>query len=187
MKVSFYAFGIATLLFTAFGLAGFARFGDEVLGNVLKSYSPDDPMIQLSWGCMMVSTVFNFPHAFQRMRSSFNALLNKGPEDNFIFTTILLLSVSVYMGVAFKDIAVIKMIKGATLGVSIMFIFPALFFIYLNEPIRFKRKCSGDINDPMSQVRRRRRAKRLSVLCVIMMITGFVQGALALMVHYNII
>eukprot|EP00435_Cladocopium_sp_Y103_P068238 s22_g31.t1 len=29
MKVSFYAFGIATLLFTAFGLAGFARFGDE--------------------------------------------------------------------------------------------------------------------------------------------------------------
>ena len=47
------------------------------------------------------------------MRSSFNALLNKGPEDNFIFTTILLLSVSVYMGVAFKDIAVIKMIKGA--------------------------------------------------------------------------
>ena len=30
-QVSFYAFGIATLLFTAFGLAGFARFGDEVL------------------------------------------------------------------------------------------------------------------------------------------------------------
>ena len=29
-KVSFWAFGIATLLFTAFGLAGFARFGDEV-------------------------------------------------------------------------------------------------------------------------------------------------------------
>jgi len=187
MMVSFYAFGIATLLFTAFGLAGFARFGDEVLGNVLKSYSPDDPMIQLSWFCMMVSTVFNFPHAFQRMRSSFNALMNKGPEDNFMFTTILLLSISVYMGVAFKDIAVIKMIKGATLGVSIMFIFPALFFIQLNEPIRLKRKCSGDINDPMSQVRRRRRGNWLSVLCVIMMVTGFVQGALALMVHYNII
>ena len=30
VKVSFWAFGIATLLFTAFGLAGFARFGDEV-------------------------------------------------------------------------------------------------------------------------------------------------------------
>lgn len=38
--------------------------------------------------------------------------MNKGPEDNFMFTTILLLSISVYMGVAFKDIAVIKMIKG---------------------------------------------------------------------------
>ena len=71
---------------------------------------------------------------------------------------------------------------------SLRFIFPALFFINLNEPIRLKRKCvlpcslaqyvcslswfisvseslilidvtgkgSGDINDPMSQVRRRR-------------------------------
>eukprot|EP00437_Effrenium_voratum_P006477 CAMPEP_0181430656 /NCGR_PEP_ID=MMETSP1110-20121109/17835_1 /TAXON_ID=174948 /ORGANISM="Symbiodinium sp., Strain CCMP421" /LENGTH=434 /DNA_ID=CAMNT_0023553977 /DNA_START=23 /DNA_END=1327 /DNA_ORIENTATION=+ len=187
MKVSFYAFGIATLLFTAFGLAGFARFGDEVLGNVLKSYSADDPMIQLSWFCMMVSTVFNFPHAFQRMRSSFNALLNKGPEENFLITTVVLLSLSVYMGVAFKDIAVIKMIKGATLGVSIMFIFPALFFLQLNAPIRLKRKCSGDLNDPMSATRRRRRGKWLSVLCVIMIITGVVQGALALMVHYKLI
>lgn len=87
---------------------------------------------QLRRYALQVSTVFNFPHAFQllpqpdtehqqfrvifrhlrRMRSSFNALMNKGPEDNFMFTTILLLSISVYMGVAFKDIAVIKMIKG---------------------------------------------------------------------------
>ncbi|CAE7457219.1 AVT7 [Symbiodinium necroappetens] len=187
MRVSFWAFGIATLLFTAFGLAGFARFGDEVLGNVLKSYSPDDPMIQISWFCMMVSTVFNFPHAFQRMRSSFNALINRGPEDNFLVTTIALLGLSVYMGVAFKDIAVIKMIKGATLGVSIMFIFPALFFLQLNQPIQMKRKCSGDVNDPNSKFRRRRRGNWLRVLCVIMMITGFVQGLLALLVHYKVI
>lgn len=116
------------------------------------------------------------------MRSSFNALINRGPEENFMFTTILLLSVSVYMGVAFKDIAVIKMIKGTaavqhvTVWVSSFnvfqlsrkvqhwaspscdfaasaprtscfstfqhprFIFPAIFFIQLNEPIRLKRK-----------------------------------------------
>lgn len=78
---------------------------------------------------------------------------------------------------------------------SLRFIFPALFFINLNEPIRLKRKCvlpcslaqyvcslswlisvseslilidvtgkgSGDINDPMSQVRRRR-GKRMHTL-----------------------
>eukprot|EP00438_Fugacium_kawagutii_P000809 Skav235094 [mRNA] locus=scaffold711:70939:84063:- [translate_table: standard] len=164
-----------------------------------------------------VSTVFNFPHAFQhldgaveRMRSSFNALINRGPEDNFMFTTILLLSVSVYMGVAFKDIAVIKMIKGTEANIGLetkgqplqhpRFIFPAIFFIQLNEPIRLKRKRSGDVNDPMSQVRRRcnPNGSSLAASCffdshtlatneVIMMITGFVQGALALMVHYNII
>eukprot|EP00931_Biecheleriopsis_adriatica_P102082 TRINITY_DN77105_c0_g1_i1.p1 TRINITY_DN77105_c0_g1~~TRINITY_DN77105_c0_g1_i1.p1 ORF type:complete len:433 (-),score=100.20 TRINITY_DN77105_c0_g1_i1:102-1400(-) len=186
-KVTMYAFAIATVLFTAFGIAGFARFGDEVLGNVLKSYSPDDPMIQLSWFFMMVSTVFNFPHAFQRMRSSFNALLNKKSDDNFMVTTIALLGASLYMGVAFKDIAVIKMIKGATLGVSIMFIFPALFFLKLDEPIQMKRKCSGDVNDPNSKGRRKKRGQLLSALCVVMMVTGFIQGALALLVHYKIL
>jgi len=186
-KVTMYAFSIATLLFTTFGLAGFARFGDQVLGNVLKSYSPDDPMVQMSWLCMMVSTVFNFPHAFQRMRSSFNALLNKKSDDNFMVTTVALLTLSVYVGVAFKDIAVIKMIKGATLGVSIMFIFPALFFLNLNEPIQMRRKCSGDVNDPNSKGRRQRRGKFLRVLSFIMMVTGVVQGVLALLVHYKFI
>lgn len=186
-KVSMYAFAIATALFTFFGLAGFARFGDEVLGNVLKSYSADDPWIQMSWLCMMVSTVFNFPHAFQRMRSSFNALLNKKADDNFLAVTFALLGLSVYMGVAFKDIAVIKMIKGATLGVSIMFIFPAIFFIKLDDSIQMKRKCSGDANDPNSKTRRKKRGDLLKVLSVIMMVTGFVQGTLALLVHYKVI
>ena len=35
-------------------------------------------------------------------------------QDNFLVTTTALLGLSVYMGVAFKDIAVIKMIKGRT-------------------------------------------------------------------------
>ena len=37
-------------------------------------------------------------------------------QDNFLVTTIALLGLSVYMGVAFKDIAVIKMIKGRVMG-----------------------------------------------------------------------
>jgi len=175
-KVTMWAFAIATVLFTAFGLAGFARFGDEVLGNVLKSYSPDDPMIQLSWFFMMVSTVFNFPHAFLRMRASFNALLNKGPHAHFLPTTIGLLGASLYMGVAFTDIAVIKMIKGATLGVSIMFIFPACFYLSLSGP---GKKLNTRVSAGQMQF--------LRVLCWVMMVTGFVQGVLAILVHYKVL
>jgi len=174
-KVTLISFAIATALFTSFGLAGFARFGDQVLGNVLKSYSADDPMIQLSWFFMMVSTVFNFPHAFQRMRSSFNALLNKEPYWNFFPVTAFLLAISLYMGVAFKDIAVIKMIKGATLGVSIMFILPALFYLKLNSDGKKFEGVSAE------------RTSLMKVLCAVMMGTGIVQGILALLVHFKVI
>lgn len=179
--VTLYAFAIATVLFTVFGLAGFARFGDHVLGNVLKSYSPEDPMVQLSWMCMMVSTVFNFPHAFQRMRSSWNALWDKTPHADFLLTTVGLLTVSLYMGVAFQDIAVIKMIKGATLGVSIMFIFPAMIYLSVS---------SGEMQleraDPDGK-RRKEPYGLLRALCVLMLGSGLLQGALALLVHYKVI
>lgn len=180
-RVTLYAFMIATVLFTAFGIAGFARFGDEVLGNVLKSYSPKDPMVQLSWLFMMVSTVFNFPHAFQRMRTSFNALRNRKPHADFLATTVGLLGVTLYMGVAFQDIAVIKMIKGATLGVSIMFVFPALIYLSLSS-----REAAAAAADPDSKARREPR-RLLRALCVLMLGSGFLQGALALLVHYKVI
>lgn len=185
-KVSVYSFAIATVLFTGFGLAGFARFGDETLGNVLKSYSSDDPMVQLCWFFMMVSTVFNFPHAFQRMRASANALLNRRPHDNFMAMTLGLLGICLYMGIAFKDIAVIKMIKGATLGVSLMFIFPAMIYLQLSGPLKFKRKTSGDL-DAASKARREKRTSLLRLLSAIMAVTGFVQGVVALLVHYKVI
>jgi len=187
-RVTLYSFAIATALFTTFGIAGFARFGDAVLGNVLKSYSPDDAMVQVSWLCMMVSTVFNFPHAFQRMRSSFNALRNKSPHSDFVPTTIALLGLSLYMGVAFTDIAVIKMIKGATLGVSIMFIFPALIYLSLSHQEMAAHTVSNGISktDP-DQKCRREPYNLLRAICVVMLVTGFIQGALALLVHYKLI
>mmetsp|Transcript_31642 Transcript_31642/g.90812 ORF Transcript_31642/g.90812 Transcript_31642/m.90812 type:complete len:427 (-) Transcript_31642:159-1439(-) len=183
-RVTLYSFAIATALFTVFGLAGFARFGDQVLGNVLKSYSPDDSMVQVSWLCMMISTVFNFPHAFQRMRSSFNALLNKNQHADLLQTTVGLLSVSLGMGVAFKDIAVIKMIKGATLGVSLMFIFPALIYLRLSSQERAPARSDGA--DPDSKGRREGR-DMLRGLCVLMLGSGVLQGVLALLVHYKVI
>mmetsp|Transcript_70450 Transcript_70450/g.206096 ORF Transcript_70450/g.206096 Transcript_70450/m.206096 type:complete len:426 (-) Transcript_70450:130-1407(-) len=183
-RVTLYSFAIATVLFTAFGIAGFARFGDAVLGNVLKSYSPADPMVQMSWFFMMVSTVFNFPHAFQRMRTSFNALRGQKANADFLFTTIFLLSVSLYMGVAFQDIAVIKMIKGATLGVSIMFIFPAIIYMSLSsKELAAEAKPGGD---PDSKARREPR-QLLRALCALMLVSGLLQGALALLVHYKVI
>mmetsp|Transcript_7069 Transcript_7069/g.15222 ORF Transcript_7069/g.15222 Transcript_7069/m.15222 type:complete len:415 (-) Transcript_7069:154-1398(-) len=172
VRLTLYSFAIATVLFTSFGIAGFARFGDQVLGNVLKSYSPDDFMVQLSWLFMMISTVFNFPHAFQRMRSSWTTLTGQGIDGSGLWLTIGLLLLCLWMGIAFQDIAVIKMIKGATLGVALMFIFPALIYLSLISK-------SGKLW--------KERSGFLAVLCVVMLLSGFLQGALALLVYWKVI
>eukprot|EP00927_Polykrikos_kofoidii_P007653 TRINITY_DN13147_c0_g1_i1.p1 TRINITY_DN13147_c0_g1~~TRINITY_DN13147_c0_g1_i1.p1 ORF type:complete len:451 (-),score=65.53 TRINITY_DN13147_c0_g1_i1:142-1437(-) len=168
------SFLIATVVFTVFGLAGFARFGDAVLGNILKSYTADNVMVQLCWLCMMIATVFVFPLAFQRMRTSFTALVNKPAnihaQSPINFTTLMLLALCVYLGTAFDDIAVIKMIKGATLGVSIMFIFPAMFCLSL------ARKSGPWALSPW-----------LQFVCVLLLLSGIMQGTLALLVHYKVI
>merc|ERR1712125_215045 len=52
-KAAIYSFAIATVLFTTFGLCGYARFGNAVMGNILKGYSGDSVMVQLCWMCMM--------------------------------------------------------------------------------------------------------------------------------------
>merc|ERR1719277_2781050 len=105
------------------------------------------------------------------MRSSFNALWNKKPHADFLTTTVGLLCLSFYMGVAFKDIAVIKMIKGATLGVSIMFIFPALIYLQLSGPMRMQKKSSGEALDGNSLRRRERRTKFLRIMATLLMLT----------------
>lgn len=178
-QASLYAFGIATVLFTAFGIAGFARFGDSVAGNVLKNYSAEDPMVQVSWMCMMVSTIFVFPHAFQRMRSSWTALVNKPAnlraKTRIPVTTIALLATSVYFGVAFEDIAVIKMIKGATLGVSIMFIMPAMIYLSLSSKDAGK---SAEKGEPVPLLR---------ACCYLMIVVGIIQGLMALASYYKLI
>merc|ERR1719492_721217 len=103
------------------------------------------------------------------MRTSWHALFNRTAYTQFLATTLGLLAATLYVGIAFKDIAVIKLIKGATLGVSIMFIFPSLFFIKLLE--------SGKIADGGS----RQKFQLIRYLCILMIVTGCVQGFLALL------
>lgn len=185
VKAALYSFAIATILFTVFGLFGFARFGNAVMGNVLKGYSAESTMVQLCWMCMMMSTVFVFPLSFQRMRSSWTALVNKPrkmhAKSSIPFTTIGLLAVCVYLGSAFDDIAVIKMIKGATLGVSIMFIMPGLAYLNVCTKPTFRNASSNSKLEAIVP------ESFLRPFCMTLIVVGVCQGFLALLVHHKII
>jgi len=170
------SFAIGTFLYTVFGLAGYGRFGDEVLGNILKGYNEESTLVQLCWLSMGLSTVFVYPHAFQRMRASFCAIIGKEETDIFIPTTVGLLLLCVYGGIKFTDIAVIKMIKGATLGTSLMFIFPAMFYIILSNqgPSIIKVKFSEN-------------ACLMRALSTLLLLNGLGCGIIAVLVHCKII
>jgi amino acid permease len=184
-KAALISFAIATALFTTFGLCGFARFGPYVMGNILKGYSADSTMVQLCWMCMMMSTVFVFPLSFQRMRSSWTALVNKPGKiharSSIPLTTIGLLAVCVYFGTAFDDIAVIKMIKGATLGVSIMFIMPGWAYLSVCDKPEFRNQSSSSKFEAMVP------PKFLKAFSRALIFVGVWQGLLALLVHYEFI
>jgi len=197
--VAFISFGIATVLFTVFGLIGFARWGDGVLGNVLKAYDGNSFFVQFSWMCMNFATIFVFPLAFQRMRSSFVALVGKplGITDGSLSATVFLLGLSCYLGIAFTDIAIIKMIKGATLGVSIMFIMPGLAYLGIsnwemerrNNPWDFtqqsestRKQCS-----PRREVMKNEPVAAIRLFSYVMIVVGVQQGVFALLSHYKII
>lgn len=175
-KCAFISFGIGTSLFTIFGLVGYGRFGDEVLGNILKGYDEDNTLVQLCWLAMGLSTVFVYPHAFQKMRASFNAVLGKDKFANFYPTTVGLLICCVYGGITFTDISVIKMIKGATLGTSLMFIFPALFYINLSKQGSTVVKKEFGENQGL-----------IGNLSWALLINGFACGALAVLIHFKVI
>jgi len=198
-QVTFISFAIGTALFTVFGLAGFARFGDQVQGNLLKGYDADDKLALLSWMCMGLSTVFVFPLSFQRMRASWTALVNKPggihASSQIPWTTIVLLAVCVYFGTAFTDIAIIKMIKGATLGVSIMFIFPGLAFLGIakKEAESGGRAVTWGDADMARQLSAPEKSTgqeptaAIKAFSIMMVVVGVVQGCFALLVHYKII
>jgi len=196
-QCALWSFGISTCLFMVFGIVGFARFGDDVMGNLLKGYDPTSVPVQLSWMCMNVATIFVFPIAFQRMRASWTALVNKplGLKSNSAipWTTIGLLAASCYFGIAFTDIAVVKLIKGATLGVSIMFIMPGLAFLGISNTggkKDFERTFSPEMKrqiSPTTEDFTNEPTGLIRAFSYTLVVVGVLQGIFALLSHFKFI
>ena len=132
-------------------------------------------------------------------KASWTALVNKPggihASSQIPWTTIVLLAVCVYFGTAFTDIAIIKMIKGATLGVSIMFIFPGLAFLGIakKEAESGGRAVTWGDADMARQLSAPEKSTgqeptaAIKAFSIMMVVVGVFQGCFALLVHYKII
>ncbi|CAE7359011.1 AVT2 [Symbiodinium natans] len=128
------AYGLAWLVFTAFGIFGFALFGFAAEGNVLKNYS-FTPEVLVAWLSMGLSVVCTYPLVFGSFRDSSGLLLRKffdvslaSIQFRLVFTC-LGVAFTVLGGVAFSDVALVNELRGAILSPCLAFIYPAAMLL----------------------------------------------------------
>mmetsp|Transcript_74 Transcript_74/g.96 ORF Transcript_74/g.96 Transcript_74/m.96 type:complete len:484 (-) Transcript_74:73-1524(-) len=126
------SFGIATFVFAAATALGFATFGANSAGFILGNYSSKDALIGLSRILVAFALIFTYPLVFVGCRDGILSLLQipeeKQTNDKLNKLTVILLSLVTVAALNVKDLSFIMSFGGATLGNSLIYIFPALMF-----------------------------------------------------------
>jgi len=154
----------AFAIYASFALAGLGLFGDKVLGNLLKNYSPEGNVpILLAWLGMAFAIVFTYPLVFSSARDSIigmssalqTAAKSQPAATHVGITSSLVVSISI-LACFLEDVSVVTGLLGATIGSCLCWIFPALIYLRvsggsgkeLNAPLlpggTKNRKLKGD-------------------------------------------
>lgn len=139
------AFGLALVVFTAFGFSGFALFGFDVEGNVLKNYG-GGTQVMLAWLGMAFSVVFTYPLVFSTFRESSTSFFNRlgflsdpaSPNFRLAFTVVAV-ALTAAGGSVLSNIALVNGIKGAVLSSCLAFIYPAAIHLKLSSGAEAQR------------------------------------------------
>jgi len=131
-KVVSTSFGISTALFAAITALGFLTFGKSASGLILNNYATTDLLASSTRVAVATSIVFSYPLAFSGLRDGALDLANVSKENrsNQLLNkvTIALLSAITCLALKVKDLAFVLSFGGATLGNSLIYVFPALMF-----------------------------------------------------------
>lgn len=133
------SFGIVTVLYGAFALAGYARFGFELQGNVLLNYGTSG-VVMIAWMSMVPTLVASFAlHAKpsrDALARSVGLQLYGGPQAAqvsyipFVGLTIMIIAAVVVCAVLCTDISWILAFRGALLAFPISFVLPGLMLLH---------------------------------------------------------
>lgn len=141
-KVCGAAYCLAFLIYAAFGLAGFARFGPDVPGNALTAYDLDTKVL-LMWLGMALCMAASFPLVFFAHRDALRRLLGRSlgwPEDHrsvhhgTVTFTVVSVVVLAAAGALLEDVSFVVSLCGACSGACLAFILPGA--IMLNMSLR---------------------------------------------------
>jgi len=126
------SFGVAIAFFSVAAALGFATFGKSSLGYILSNYSPNDSLMGMSRIAVAFALIFTYPLVFVGCRDGFLSLM-KVPEEKQTDSmlnrlTIGLLAVVTFGACTLKDLSFLMSFSGATLGNSLIYVFPAIMF-----------------------------------------------------------
>ena len=109
---------------------GFLTFGSAASGLILNNYSTRDTWMSLSRIAVAVSLVFSYPLAFVGARDGVLDLLKRKNSSTKIqnILTVGLLSIVTVGALLIPDVSFVMAFAGATLGNSLIYVFPALMF-----------------------------------------------------------
>ncbi len=136
LKVSFGAVGIALVLFTMLGSAGYLSFGELVNANILETFPSDDIIIGMSRGLFSAAMVFSYPmnQFMARLcldRAIFVKGLKQGDYPSLFRHLVITLSIwgSIVVIVMFTDdLSFVLSLTGAVSGSTIGYILPPLAY-----------------------------------------------------------
>lgn len=128
-KVVSTSFAVSIAIFALIAGVGFLSFGSASSGLILNNYSTADSLMSLSRIAVAVSLVFSYPLAFVGLRDGVVDLLKlKSTPKLQNGLTVALLSLVTLSALVIPDVSFVLAFGGATLGNSLIYVFPFLMF-----------------------------------------------------------
>ena len=136
-KVTFRAVGLALLVYSCIGLAGFMEFGSGACGNILKNYIQEFEDGNLAvvgmYLAVAATIIMSFPLLVQPCRTACDALFNRclAPSDRHVFFTILISGGGTALSLYVPHINEVFQLLGGTCSSFVCYVLPALFVLRL--------------------------------------------------------
>uniref|UniRef100_A0A7S2DDR2 Amino acid transporter transmembrane domain-containing protein n=1 Tax=Octactis speculum TaxID=3111310 RepID=A0A7S2DDR2_9STRA len=152
---------ISTVVYLIMSLAGYKAFGDAVDGDVLNSFPPGNPVVNVARVALSLVVIFSYPVVFHPARDSFLSLApaagllseerSKALIDGTAYGSILdmnmrtaivvsYLTLSTLVALFCLDLDAVLGLAGATGATMICFIIPGACYVYAFPHAHLMRK-----------------------------------------------
>jgi amino acid permease len=136
-QVIAWSFGASIALYSVITALGFLTFGAASNGLILNNYSTQDLLMSMSRIAVAVSVTGSYPLLFAGTRDGLLDLF-KIPQvkrDNALFNKLTLgvLALTTLTAAKLTDLGLVASVGGATFGTALVFIYPAIMFLKVQE------------------------------------------------------